>query len=179
LLRAALGELPDQVRATLEQAGATPPPGPGAAPAGEAAVAAEGALFRSFSNASKRALSSAGHQAVRLERDAISPAHVALGCLEVDEDLRTASGLTASRMRLAVGPADADETPHPERDLPPSDELVEFLLGCEPDSDSLQLLGRLLDEAEPELRQLFTRQKVVSDVVDRCRGVLSDPPAPA
>ena len=181
LLAESLGELPGPIRSTLREAGVPDPdtwPAARTPGSGEAPVDEVGALFRNFSNDSKRALSAAGHQAVRLGRGSVSAAHVLLGCLEVDGDLRQASALTPARARAAIGRDDADESLPPPRELAPSPELLSFLGHAPEAADTVGLLGLLLERGEPELQQLFLRQKVAPEVVERCRGELTDPEPP-
>jgi ATP-dependent Clp protease ATP-binding subunit ClpA len=175
---AALDELPEAAAAALREAGARRPPAPGTAGPGEEALRDEGPLFRSFSNASKRGLSAAGHQAARGERAAVSPVHLLIGLLEVDLDLAAAAGTTAARARQRLAALDRDESLPPPRTVPPAPALLAFLARAEPGADTLGLLAALLAHGEPELIQLFTRQKVTSEVVARARGLLLDPEPP-
>jgi ATP-dependent Clp protease ATP-binding subunit ClpA len=170
LLAAAFAELDAEAADGLRAAGARPPELAGGA-------ARAGPLFQTFSTAAKRAASQAAHEALRLERAAISPAHLLLGALEVDEDLRAASGLTPSRARARLAGADHDPTPPAVRAVPPTDALLAFLRGADAGADSLALLAHLLDAGSDELVQLFTRQKVTSAAVARARAGFGDPDA--
>ncbi len=180
LFAAAAEHLDTEARSRLTDAGFSAAP-PAAAPAAGAegeAVAEEGPLFRSFSTASKRVLGAAGNAAARFERDAIAPAHVLLGCLEIDEALRDAAGLTVARTRMLLSDRDADPTPPPRGSLPAGAELAALLARTAADADTLGLLGAILDHGASELRQLLTRQKVTAAVVGRCLGVFQDPDPP-
>jgi len=178
LFEAALDELGEPAASALREAGVRRPPEPAPAGAGEEAVRDEGPLFRAFSNASKRGLSAAGHAAARAELGAVSPSHLLLGLLEVDADLSAAAGLSAARARQRLGAEAHDASLPPPREVPPSPALLAFLALAEPGADTLGLLAALLAHGEPEVIQLFTRQKVTAEVVARARGRLEDPEAP-
>jgi hypothetical protein len=138
-------------------------------------VPAGGALFKAFSNAAKRSLSAAGHLASRLGREAVTPVHLLLGALEIEPELGSALGLGVARARQSLSGLDRDDTQPPERELPFAAGLLAFLARAEPGADTLALLAALLAHGEPEVVQLFTRQKVTSEVVARARGHLQDP----
>lgn len=172
---AALRAVEEAPAAALDRAGARPAAGRGPAGAGEDPVRDEGPLFKSFSSAARRALSLAGHEASRLARDAVSPAHLLVGCIEADEGLRAEVGLTAMATRLAVGEDDQDARSPAPREIPPSCELLGFLERSAEGADSLALLSTLLEHGRPELIQVMTRQKVTAALVARCREQVWDP----
>ncbi len=176
-------ELEPEARASLAAAqgrrGQDPAPPASAPRAASAALDDSGPLFRAFSNSAKRALAAAANQAARSARPAIAPAHLWIGILEVEPELQGRGGLSAARARQAIGPGDADPSEPEPRRLPPSAGLRDFLGALAPDADSLALLAHLLATGEPEMRQIFLRQKVTAEVVERSRGRILDPSAPA
>jgi len=88
-----------------------------AAPApSEACVPEDGPLLKFFNNGARRAMAAACRQANRLGRDAIAPAHLMLGALEVTEG--KLAGLSATRVQLFFNGRDEDSTPLDSRPLP-------------------------------------------------------------
>ncbi len=166
-LRARLALLP----AAVLDLGVRPSPREG----GEGLPAA-GPLFRHFSANALRALGTGGRVAAALGRDAIGPAHLVLGALEVDDELREHTALTPTRVRMACSGLDEDRTPLPERRLG-GDERLRALLGeIPPGAGTLDVVGWMLARGSEELIALLRRQKVTSALLERCRGVYQDPP---
>lgn len=177
LLAAAAGELTDEARGKLEATGFEPPV-PSADPAGDALEDA-GPLFRSFSNDSKRALGVAGNAAVQFERARVSPAHLFLGCLQVDDDLGRAHGTSHGRARMLLAGLDDDPTDLAPAPLAADADLVAFLARLPEDSDTLALLEGVLAHGATELRQLLVRQRITPQLVERSKGAFRDPAPPA
>jgi hypothetical protein len=179
LFRAARERIAAELHARLALLpGIVPLPEPVDAPSGEASPA-EGPFFRSFSERSLRALGASGRAAASLARSAIGPAHLMLGALEVDGDLRERTGLTPARVRMACSGLDEDATPLPARRLPGDERLRALFAVLPPAAETLDVLGWLLERGSAELVGLLRRQKVTSSLLERCRGAYRDPPLPA
>jgi len=138
-------------------------------------VEAAGPLFRRFSPEALRALGASSRAAASLDRPAIGPAHLALGALEADEDLRERTGLTALRLRMLSSGLDEDTTPLPERRLPGDERLRELLGALPAAAETLDVLGWMLAHGSEELTSLLRRQKVTPALFERCRGAFHDP----
>jgi hypothetical protein len=150
-----------------------------APPRGEGqALPGDGPLFRHFSERSLRALGAGGRAAAALERAAIGPAHLLLGTLEVDGDLRERTGLTPARLRMASSGLDEDRTPLAERRLGGDGRLCELLAELPSGAGTADVLGWLLGHGSQELISLLRRQKVTSALFERCLGAYQDPPVP-
>jgi len=166
-LRARLALLPGTV---LELEAQPPPPGEGQIlPAG-------GPLFRHFSERSLRALGAGGRAAAALGRAAIGPAHLLLGTLEVDGELRERTGLTPARVRMASSGLDEDRTPLGERRLGGDGRICALLAELPSGAGTADVLGWLLGHGSQELIALLRRQKVTSALLERCLGAYEDPP---
>jgi ATP-dependent Clp protease ATP-binding subunit ClpA len=163
LLAARLAETTRGARAAVKSEG------------GRASTAREDALFRHFSDASKRALGASARAASRLGRDAIAPLHLVQGVLEIDEALRATSGWTSARLRLASAGLDEDRTPLPTRTLSADPALANLLEGLPEGAQTLDVLAAILAQGNREVAALLRRQKVTEGLVERCRGVLVDP----
>ncbi|NOT32029.1 MAG: hypothetical protein HOP15_16405 [Planctomycetes bacterium] len=122
-----------------------------------------------------RALGVSCRTAATLERDAIGPAHLVLGTLEVDEALRQLTNLSAPRARMAISGLDWDETPLPERRLPGEERLRALLAGLPAGAETLDVLADIVTRGSEELTALLRRQKVTTELVERCRGIYRDP----
>lgn len=170
VFQAARGELPEALRARVPVGPESPEPAQGAEP-----FRADEPYFRHFAPEALRALGAACRAAASLERDAIGPAHLLLGCLDCDEDLRREVDLTAGRLRIALGGHDEDPTPLDVRPLEGDLRLVELLGRLERDAGTLEVLAELLVRGNEELIALLQRQKVTPALVERCRGGFSDP----
>jgi hypothetical protein len=169
-LRARLALVP---HAQLASAAApTPEHVPGAV---EDSSRADEPLFRRFAPSALRALGASCRAAASLGRSAIGPAHLALGSLEADEELRARTGLTPARVRMISSGLDADETPLPERTLPGDAGLVALLRALPARAETLDVLGWLLAHGSEELTALLRRQKVTPALFERCRDVYRDP----
>jgi hypothetical protein len=179
LLGPAWDELEPAARASLATAqgrrGPDPAPAASAPRSASAGLDDSGPLFRAFSNSAKRALSAAANQAARSGRPAIAPAHLWIGILEIEPELQVRGGLSAARARQAIGPLDADPSEPEARRLPLSAGLRDFLGVLAPGADSVELLAHLLATGEPQMRQIFLRQKVTAEVLERSRGRILDP----
>jgi hypothetical protein len=144
-------------------------------PSGAATAEPAGSLFHTYSPTALRALGASARAASSLARSAIAPAHLLLGCLEADGELRTRTGLTAPRARLVLAGLDEDLTPLPARPLGASVGLVEMLRALPERSDSSAALGWFLSSGSAEVVALLKRQKVTLPLWERCHGVFSDP----
>lgn len=147
------------------------------APAAPAGGADSGPLFRSYAPESLRALGASCRAAGGMGRDAIAPAHLVLGLLDVDEPLRAKVGLAPHRVRILASDLDEDPTPLPERDLAVEPRLDELLAALPPGASTLEVLGWILAHGSEEMVALLRRQKITSALVERCRGAFSDPEA--
>ena len=140
-------------------------------------------IFHTYDNASRRALGAACRLAARLDRAAISPAHLMLGCLEMDGELEKSTGLTATRARIALAGRDGDDTPPDARTIGFAPELVELLTAMPSEAgasspDTVAILGTLLRHGSPELRALLERQKLTEAFFERVRAGFEDPTPP-
>ncbi len=176
VLAEAIAALPERLVKSLSAAGLSMSAleGESAAELGPP-IAKEGPLFRHFSAGAKRCLSSANHVAASFSLSAISPAHLALACLQVDETLAARVGMRFPRARLVLAAHTADETPPSPRVLGPDAGLVAYMSSLPDGADSLALLERCLTHASPELAQILTRHKVRPELLVRARGVFRDP----
>ena len=176
LLRAAWRSLPDDVRARLKSlestAGAEPPPGAGPA-------ITEGRFFATFENATRQALGRAARRAAENERDAISPAHLILGALEVDETLAERTNLSRQAAVFAFTGVDDDPTPLAPGSLEATDGLLELFAPLPDGAGTARLLGRFLEAGSPEVRALLNRQKVTRALLERAGESFLDPPPPS
>lgn len=143
------------------------------------AIATEGALFKHFSMGAKKCLSAANHLAAGFSLTSISPAHLTLACLQVDERLAARVNLRFPRARLVLAAQTADDTPPPPRVLVPDAGMVAYLSSLPDGADSLALLEHCLTSASPELAQILTRHKVRPELLVRARGAFRDPAPPA
>lgn len=156
----------DLTRAAESGAEATP---------GAPVLTTAGTLFRDYSPESLRALGASARAAGALQRPAIAPAHLVLGCLECDEGLRQRTGLSATRARLLLSGVDEDTTPLPVRALPGSADLGELLRSLPEGSESAAVLGWFLSSSSAEVMALLKRQKVTWSLFERCRSTFRDP----
>ena len=177
LLRAAVRELPTDARGDLEQAGWSDEGlgnrlgrGGAAAP-----VAAEGGLFRHFTEDGKRALSAAARAARQDRASAIGPAHLLLACLTGDPSLGADCGVSAARARIVLRGRTHDESAVEERPIAADEALEVFLDGMPAGATSLGLLTRFHAGGTPELAQLLDRHKVTPALVERVLAAFEDP----
>jgi hypothetical protein len=179
VLRAAVARLAPELRARLAQLpGAVLDPGDAAGRSEGEPLTDTGPLFRRFSPGALRALGAAGRAAATLGRSAIGPAHLVLGALEVDPELRERTALAPGRVRMVCSGLDEDSTPLPEAQLD-GDERLRALLAELPDgAETLEVLGWILERGSQEALALLRRQKVTFALVERCRGGYQDPPPP-
>lgn len=136
-------------------------------------------LFRRFEDDAKRALSLASKAAGKGREANISPARLALGCLQADPALEGRVGLTLARARAALRPHYRDDSPPDPRRIPPAPELVRALEGLEPGADSLALLLHAARGGSDELRALLQRHKISTDLLERARDAFRDPAEPS
>jgi hypothetical protein len=184
VLRAAAAELPEAAVAALAaegwraaarraaagaRTGADEPlVGPFGGPLG-------GPLFRHFSAAARRSLSTAARAASEAREAAISPARLLVGCLRVDAELARRTGLAWSRAGAALRSYTLDATPLEPRRLAPDAGLAGFLAELPPGAGSLEILGAFLGAGTPELASLLQRNKVNAALLARAKGVFLDP----
>lgn len=171
LLLSALDQLPEALAAGLVELGLSAEPqevfeGPELVPL-------TGPLLRFFDVDARRSLSAACHQAVRLGRDAISPAHLMMGCLETVEG--GLIGLSASRAKMFLGGRDDDSSPLPERALPFTEALLKLLAGLPEGASTADLLAAVVAQGSLELRGLLERQKVTLTLLKHTQGAFCDP----
>lgn len=141
------------------------------------------ALFHVYDQDARRALGAACRVAARLGRESISPAHLVLACLELDEGLRQRTGLTGSRARMVLTDVDADDTPPEAGTIGFAAELVELLdplvaggpVRTDDGHDTVALLGVLLRHGSDEVRSLLERQKVTRAFFERVHAGFHDP----
>ena len=174
-----VGALEPQIQRALTDAGWTPdgilagdafPPG---------ALPPSGPLFRHYSKDARRALATSARVAHGLGRETISPGHLLLAALEAEGGLRERCGLTASRARMVLSGRDADPTPPSDAPISPDEALTSLLGGLPDGAGSEALLSWVLEQGPVELRGLFERQKVGSELLSRARGAFRDPEPPA
>jgi hypothetical protein len=134
-----------------------------------------GPLFKHFSMRAKRALTNANHLAGSFELDAISPAHIFLGCLKEGERLSSIGGLSFQRARLVLAGRTADLTQPEPRLIPPDDSLRAFVEELPLRAGTLAILAQFLSGSTPELAQILTRHKVTSELLERASGAFEDP----
>lgn len=146
-------------------------------PPGEkgSALPATGPLFRHFAPDALRALGASARAAAGLSRPSISPAHLFLGSLEADPDLKERTGLTPGRLRMAMSGLDEDRTPLPERALGGDERLRRMLAHLPDGAQTLDVLGWILERGGAEVGALLRRQKVTPELFERCRGIYLDP----
>jgi hypothetical protein len=182
LLAAAHSELPAQTREEFEAAGFD---GPrlsgqfGRAHAWPEGAADSGSLFRRFSESSKRALSLAAREARTGGERSISAARILLGCLALEPELGGACGVSGARARALVRGRTADPSPTLRRDLPPDEALAQLVVELPLDAGSLAMLIGIHSPRTAELARLLTRARLTPAALQRLRGVLEDPRAPA
>jgi hypothetical protein len=173
LLCAAWRALPDAIRPRMKVLGAV---------AGEPPKArvelSKKRFFGAFDNAARQTLGQAAKAAAALGRDSISPAHLILGALEADEDLRERTALTPTTARFALTDADDDPTPLPTDPIGIADELFQLFDPLPDGSETTAMLGRFLSHGPPEVRALLVRQKVTPALFERAGGSFSDPDPP-
>ena len=179
LFATALAELPEELLPALRSAGfeAEGFELPELDERGEP-VPADGPLLKRFSNEARRALAAACRAAGELGREEISPAHVVLGCLVVDDELCARTGLTAVRARLALAGRDLDTTPTPDRALAPDQGLLELVAALPSGAGTADILARLVTHGSAEVRALLERQQITPALVERARGAFEDPDPP-
>lgn len=176
LFLAAHERLPDELRQRLRQtADADPDAAAVSEPPASAVLEGDGPLFRKFSAQALRALGASSRAAASLQRTAIGPAHLLLGVLEADEDLRARTRLSPLRVRMVSSGLDEDTTPLPVRHLPGEARLRELLDFLPPEAETLDVLGWMLAHGSEELTSLLRRQKVTQALYERCRGAFRDP----
>lgn len=146
-----------------------------AAPRSSTSLPESGPLFKHFTMRAKRALTQANHLAASFKLDAISPAHVLLGCLKEGERMSTLSGLSFQRARLVLAGRTADMSSPAPRPIPPDETLIEFVEGLPTGAGTLALLARFLAGKTPELAQILTRHKVTLELLERAPAAFEDP----
>lgn len=146
---------------------------------GVAATHAEGGepLFRRFSPDAKRALSLACKAAHSHGERSISPARLVLACLDAQPGVgQTLSPpLSPSRVRSHLLGHTLDDTPPPQRILPPHPQLLTLLRELPQGGDSLDLLARAGQRGEDELDTLMDRHRLTPALLQRSRSAFHDP----
>ncbi|MCC7013169.1 MAG: hypothetical protein IT454_11455 [Planctomycetes bacterium] len=176
LLLAAFGELDLDLREAFEDAGWNPATieellGAG----GRADVPPTGALFQFFSDDAKRLLSSAAKLARSSTAPSISAAHLFLAALQANAQLERASGMPASRARIALRGRSADHERVAGGPLELDDSMLGYLNGLPQSSDTLELLARFHGDATAGLAQVLARHKLSRALIERARSAFSDP----
>ena len=175
LLSASLHELSDESRAAIQSAGlqvsALDPD------EGRVDVPTE-AVFKSFDNDAKRTLGAACRVAASLRRDRISPAHIAVACLDVDRSLGSRVGCSSAAARRAMAGSDDDTTPVSSEPLELDPEFNGFLEGLSAAGDSCEVLRRILHRSDGELKLLLAQQRITEELMERIEGRFHDPATP-
>ena len=171
LLQAAVLQLPEALRSELAQLGFDPDTERGDGV--EDHVPELGPLLKFFDPEARRALSAACRHAVRLERDAISPAHLMMGALEGSP--QGLLGVTQSRAQMFLTGRDEDPTALPERHLPFSSNLIQLLTELPDAASTSPMLGWILKNGNPELRGLLDRQRVTLSLLEHTKAAFCDP----
>ncbi|MEX1026196.1 MAG: Clp protease N-terminal domain-containing protein [Planctomycetota bacterium] len=135
------------------------------------ALTDEDGVLAALSPDARRALGAACRRAVRHDRDAITPAHLLLGALDVE----TGEDLRRERIALALGGLDADLTPLPAAALALDDVLREILTRLPAPIDTVAILERVLSDTRAELTLLFVQERVTPALVARVGTAYGDP----
>lgn len=132
-------------------------------------------LFALFDETAKKALSRSNRAAASLRANEIGPAHLFMGCLQMDEPLAEELGLTFSRARLTLGQDHLDPTVAPERSLALDATLLALLEKLPSGADSLGLLAALHAGGDADLATLLGRHKVTAELLERSKQAFQDP----
>ncbi|MEE8469614.1 MAG: hypothetical protein V3T22_14230 [Planctomycetota bacterium] len=150
-------------------------------PGGRAVAASDVAtgepLFRRFSPDAKRALSLACKAAHAHGERSISPARLVLACLDAQPGVgRSLSPpLSPSSARSHLAGHTVDETPPPQRVLPPHPQLLAVLRELPQGGDSLDLLARAGRQGDEALDTLMDRHRLTPLLLQRARAAFRDP----
>lgn len=180
LLSYCIEELAEPAAEALRQAGYSPitDASPRAAGPEETALAADGPLFRGFSDPAKRALSQANKDAFGAKETAISPARLAVACLALDPELESRCGIRRVQAVAALRGQFADLESLAPRALPPSDELLGFLDGLQEGAGSIAVLAATREQGDAELIALLDRHKITESLLARSLEAFRDPEHP-
>lgn len=172
LVREAIALIPEAAREALEGIGFDAAAVAARASDG-AGVAADGPLFKCFSEDGKRALSLACKSAASGRETTISPGRILIGALQAS-GAGEVGGLRPNVAREALRGATADPTPPPDRTVPPDPEF-ELLVGrLGPRADSIDLLLACHREGSDELKAALERHKVTLALLERARAAWAD-----
>ena len=145
-------------------------PGLGEEASGEP-LASGVSVLAALSSESRRALGAACRRAARRDQEAIAPAHLFLGALDVEsgDDLRR------ERLAMALGTCDEDPTPLPNEPLAFDAEFSALLAEIPEPVGTVDLLRRVLGDSQAELTLLFVQERVTPALVARVGEAYSDP----
>ena len=173
VLKAACEELPPEALARLKETGCDP-----------ATVTLEGEqgelpsgthLFHPFNDEARRTLTSASRLAAKAERGSLTPADLVAGALGEDSSLSRSFGADTGSAAALLRSFAEDSTPPPPRDLQDDEELSQLWSSLSESAGSLEVLDIILSEPEGELAQVFLRQKVTSELLERSKATFVDP----
>jgi len=175
LYAAAAERLPEEAASVL-RAGGPSPRDSGRQDSGagdEESVAGDGPLFRFFAQEARKALGAACRQATRLDRDEISPVHLVLGCLSVDDEFDG-----AARVRSLLRGHDTAPSRRARREIP-ADAGLRRLLGTLPTrAGTVQILGWIIAHGGDEVRALLHRQRITPKLLEHAGKSFEDPATP-
>ena len=173
VLKAACAELSSEALAELRGSGCDPAV---VTLTGEQGTLPTGShLFQPFNDEARRTLTSASRLAAKAERGALSPADLVAGALSEDAELARSFGADAASAAALLRPFAEDITPPEERELRDDEELTRLWSNLPVEAGSLEVLDVILREPEEELAQVFLRQKVTAELLERSRTTFEDP----
>ena len=117
--------------------------------------------------------------AARLARStssrSISAAHLFQASLQAEVALERASGMPASRARIALRGRGDDPSRVEGGPLAPDEAFERFLRGLPAEADTLAMLRQFHAGGTPELAQVLARHKVTPALIERSGGAFRDP----
>ena len=173
VLKAAWEELSEDALEALKGAGCDPEPVPLGGEQGELPTGAH--LFHPFNDEARRALTSASRLSAKGKRSTLTPADLVAGALSEGPELPRSFGADAASAAALLRPFAEDATPPEHRELPDDDELSRLWSSLTGGAGSLEVLGHILSAPEEELAQVFLRQKVTAELLERSREAFRDP----
>ena len=173
VLKAASEELSSDALAQLKGAGCLPT---GVKLEGEQGDLPAGThLFHPFNDEARRTLTSASRLAAKVGRGTLTPADLVVGALSEDADLSRTFGADSASATALLRPFAEDMTPPLPRDLTDDEELAQLWSSLAEGAGSLEVLDVILREPDEELAQVFLRQKVTAELLERSRQTFVDP----